>query len=299
MPEQSLHKSFDIKAAVVLLRPHQWVKNLLLFVSLFASHQLANVEYLTATIVGFIAFCMVASGTYVVNDILDLESDREHPTKKERPLAAGKIKIPHAIAIASVLIIIGIGLGRFIGPEFFACLVGYLLLNFGYSLVFKPMLAIDVVVLSLLYILRIVAGAAATDVMPSFWLLAFSLFVFTSLAMLKRYAELEQQQLTGATNKRRAYRVEDKSVMAMMGSACGLISVFVFAFYLNSKDVTVLYQRAELLWLVIPVLFCWIIRIWLLASRALINEDPIVFALRDRFSYVSAAIMGLLIVAAS
>ncbi len=299
MPTQSFEKNFDIKAALILLRPHQWVKNLLLFVSLFASHQLANVDYLIATFVGFIAFCLVASGTYIVNDILDLESDRQHPTKRERPLAASKVKIPHAVAIAAVLIIIGIGLGRFIGTEFFACLVGYLLLNFGYSLVFKTMLAIDVVVLSLLYIMRIVAGAAASETMPSFWLLAFSLFVFTSLAMLKRYAELEQQQLTGATNKRRAYRVEDKSVMAMMGAACGLISVFVFAFYLNSKDVTILYQRAEILWLVVPVLFCWIIRIWLLASRAMINEDPIVFALRDRFSYVSAVIMGLLIIVAT
>lgn len=299
MPKESFAKNFDSKAVLVLLRPHQWVKNLLLFVSLFASHQLANTGYLFATITGFIAFCLVASGTYVVNDILDLESDRQHPTKRERPLAAGKIKIPHAVAIAAVVIIIGLVLGRSIGVEFFACLVGYLLLNLGYSLIFKTVLAIDVVVLSLLYIMRIIAGAAATEAMPSFWLLAFSLFVFTSLAMLKRYAELEQQQLTGVTNKRRAYRVEDKSVMAMMGAACGLISVFVFAFYLNSKDVTVLYQRAEILWLVVPVLFCWIIRIWLLASRAMINEDPIVFTLRDRFSYVSAAIMGLLIIAAS
>lgn len=299
MSEQSFFKGFDIKATLILLRPHQWVKNLLLFVSLLASHQLTNTEYLTATVIGFIAFCMAASGTYVVNDILDLESDRQHPTKKTRPLAAGKIKIPHAVAIATVLVIVGTGLGRLVGPEFFACLVGYLVLNFGYSLLFKTMLAIDVVVLSLLYIFRIVAGAAATEVMPSFWLLAFSLFIFTSLAMLKRYAELEQQRLTGTTNNRRAYQVEDKSVMAMMGAACGLISVFVFAFYLNSTDVTILYQRAELLWLVIPVLFCWIIRIWLLASRAMINEDPIVFALRDRFSYISAAIMGLLIMLAS
>ena len=295
MPEQP----FNIKAALILLRPHQWVKNLLLFVSLFASHQVSNTEYLTATLIGFVAFCMVASGTYVVNDILDIESDRQHPTKKNRPLAAGKIKISHAVGISAVLIIVGIALGHSIGAEFFACLVGYLLLNFGYSLVFKPMLAIDVVVLSLLYVLRIVAGAAASDSMPSFWLLAFSLFIFTSLAMLKRYAELEQQQLTGASNTRRAYRVEDKSLMAMMGVACGLISVFVFAFYLNSTDVTVLYSRAEILWLVIPVLFCWIIRIWLLASRAMINEDPILFALRDRFSYGSAAIMALLILFAT
>lgn len=292
-------QSFDIKAALRLLRPHQWVKNLLVFVSLFAGHQYSNLEYLQLTFLGFAAFCLVASGTYVVNDILDLESDRQHPIKKSRPLAAGQIEISYAIAIASVLIVAGIGLGRFVGQEFFVCLVGYLVLNFGYSLVFKPMLAIDIVILSLLYVLRIIAGAAATDVMPSFWLLAFSLFIFTSLAMLKRYAELEQQQETGATNYRRAYRVEDKTLMAMMGTASGLISVFVFAFYLNSREVTVLYHQAELLWLVIPVLFCWIIRIWLLASRAMIDEDPIVFALRDSFSYISAAIIALLIVLAT
>ncbi|MGI9293664.1 MAG: UbiA family prenyltransferase, partial [Pseudomonadales bacterium] len=274
------------------------VKNLLIFVSLFAGHQYSNLEYLKLTFIGFVAFCLVASATYVVNDILDLRSDQQHPTKKTRPLAAGQIQIPHAIVIALILTIVGVGLGRLVGAEFFVCLVGYLVLNFGYSLVFKPMLAIDVVVLSLLYILRIVAGAAATNVMPSFWLLAFSLFIFTSLAMLKRYAELEQQQLTGSTNYRRAYRVEDKSLMAMMGAATGLISVFVFAFYLNSIEVTVLYQQAEILWLVIPVLFCWIIRIWLLASRAMINEDPIVFALSDSFSYACAAITILLVMLA-
>lgn len=292
-------QAFNIKATFVLLRPHQWLKNLLIFVSLFAGHQYANLQYLQLTFIGFIAFCLVASGTYVVNDILDLDSDRQHPTKKARPLAAGQIQISHAIVIALLLTVTGVGLGRFVGPEFFVCLVGYLVLNFGYSLVFKPMLAIDLVVLSLLYILRIVAGAAATDAMPSFWLLAFSLFVFTSLAILKRYAELEQQQLTGATNARRAYRVEDKSLMAMMGVATGLISVFVFAFYLNSREVTVLYQQPEILWLVIPVLFCWIIRIWLLASRAMINEDPILFALRDKFSYLCAAVTVLLVMFAT
>lgn len=293
-----LEQAFNTKAAFVLLRPHQWVKNLLIFVSLFAGHQYFNLEYLQLTFAGFIAFCLVASGTYVVNDILDLRSDRQHPTKKARPLAAGQIRIGHAIIIALMLIVAGVVLGRAVGPEFFVCLVGYLMLSIGYSLVFKPLLAIDVVILSLLYILRIVAGAAATDVMPSFWLLAFSLFIFTSLAMLKRYAELEQQLLTGSTNYRRAYRVEDKSLMAMMGTATGLISVFVFAFYLNSKEVTMLYRQSEILWLVIPVLFCWIIRIWLLASRALINEDPILFALRDGFSYGSAAITVLLVMLA-
>lgn len=283
-----------------LLRLHQWVKNLLLLVPLALAHHLADLVALQMALLAMLAFSLVASAIYVVNDIADVQADRAHPTKQHRPLAAGRLSTTHAVVVVPVLI----GVSAWISLTWLPMTVAYWLLLYltlttAYSFVLKRMMIVDVLVLSLLYTLRLMAGGAATGVEVSPWLLMLSLFVFTSLAFVKRFAELldaEHRQVGGAQG--RGYVVSDLQMIRSLGPAIGCIGILVFVQYINSDDVTKLYTHPLLLWLAVPPLMYWLARIWFIANRRQMHDDPIMFAVRDGVSYAIAAMIAVIAYAA-
>jgi 4-hydroxybenzoate polyprenyltransferase/phosphoserine phosphatase len=270
------------------LRPHQWSKNALLFAPLALAHDVTDTDALVRVAIAFVCFCAVASATYLLNDLLDLESDRVHPSNRQRPLAAGDLAIPAALATAASLAVAGFALS--------ACLLGaattwmlaiYLALTTAYSLWLKEKLFIDVLLLAGLYTQRVLTGAVAAPVEASTWLLAFSLFFFLGLALVKRYVELLQiREESSGRNARRAYRVSDISLIETMGLASGYVSILVLGLYVSSESVTRLYARPEALWLISPLMLFWISRMWFLARRGQLDADPVLFATTDRASYL-------------
>ena len=290
----------QLASFIRLLRPHQWSKNLLIFVSIFAGHQLADAVLLSRTTLAFVAFCLAASGGYVLNDLADRHDDRAHPRKRLRPLAAGEIKPAAAAVLAAMLLAAAIALAAVVSRELLACVAAYLAASQTYTFYAKRKLALDIIFLAGLYDVRIIAGAVVTGAVPSFWLLAFFMFLFFSLAALKRFVELaarDDEDLDN--NSTRVYRSADRAGIAALGSACGVVSVLVFALYLNSREVAHLYTNPALLWLACPLLLYWIARAWLLAARGLVQDDPVTFALRDRVSYVLLCLFGLIAAAAT
>ncbi len=286
--------------AVQAMRPHQWVKNILVFVPLLLAHQLDDASRLEETLLCFILFCLVASAGYLVNDILDLPSDRGHPSKCRRPIASGQLQISHAIGLVSALLLTTLWICLvWLGPEVGLMLGVYVGLTFAYSFYLKQTLLLDVLVLAGLYTHRVLTGGLAADVSVSPWLLAFSAFFFLSLAFVKRYLELAHARNQGSRSiPRRAYEVGDLGMVEAMGLACGMISVLVLCLFISSADVRLLYRTPGLLWLMCPVMFYWISRIWFLARRGELDEDPVLFATRDPRSYV-AGILALIIIAAA
>ena len=286
--------------ALEAMRPRQWVKNILVFVPLLLAHQLNDASRLQETLLCFILFCLVASAGYLVNDILDLPSDRGHPSKCRRPIASGQLQIPYAIGLVSVLLLTTLWISlAWLGPEVGLMLGVYVGLTFAYSFYLKQTLLLDVLVLAGLYTHRVLTGGLAADVLVSPWLLAFSAFFFLSLAFVKRYLELAHARNQGSRSiPRRAYEVGDLGLVEAMGLACGLISVLVLCLFISSADVRLLYRTPGLLWLMCPVMFYWISRIWFLARRGELDEDPVLFATRDPRSYV-AGILALIIIAAA
>jgi 4-hydroxybenzoate polyprenyltransferase len=282
-----------------LLRPHQWSKNLLVFVSLVVGHQIGDLSVVTSTALAFCAFCLAASAGYIVNDLLDLEDDRNHPQKRLRPLAAGQVSKSQAIGLAVVLLVASLYFASLVGQNLMWCLLSYLTLSLAYSFWLKRKLLLDIIVLACLYTLRILAGVAVVSAEPSFWLLGFAMFLFSSLAALKRFIEIQSRpaHLLEA-HSLRAYIPQDQPIIGMIGIANGFLAVLVLAFYLNSSEVSLLYGRVAILWLLCPLLMYWIGRIWLLASRSLVHDDPVVFALRDRTSYL-VLVAGLAILFAA
>jgi 4-hydroxybenzoate polyprenyltransferase/phosphoserine phosphatase len=271
------------------LRVHQWAKNLLLFVPLLGAHAWSDGARLRPTLLAFVVFCLGASSVYILNDLLDLESDRHHGSKRFRPFATGEIPIPLGGAALGLLFVLAVALALFCLPlSFTAVFAGYYLLTLLYSGLLKRLALVDVFVLAGLYGVRILAGGAASRVEVSQWLLAFSVFVFFSLAFAKRYIELAA--VTGGERVRgRGYQPGDAAVVSSMGIASGYIAVLVLALYINSPVVTDLYHRPELLWLGCVVIFYWISRVWLLAHRGSLHEDPIIFAIKDPESWAAAA----------
>ena len=290
----------DRSAYLTALRPQQWLKNLLIFVPLIASHDLSAQSW-RAAFFAFIAFCMVASSAYVLNDLLDLGADREHPRKRNRPLASGALPITHGTIMAPSLLIVGAVFAIAVGqPAFLAVIAIYYGLTTAYSLSLKRMLAIDICTLAGLYTLRVFAGSVATGLPISVWLLAFSIFFFLSLAAVKRQAELVDGVSTGRLQATgRAYHVDDLPIVSMMAIASGYISVLVMALYINSPVVESLYRNPRLLWGVSPLLLFWISRMVMIAHRGKMDDDPIVFALRDRTSQVCGLLIGGLVAAGS
>ena len=282
------------------LRVHQWVKNLLLFAPLALAHHLTDSGAVQTLLVAVCAFSFVASSIYVVNDLADLAADREHPTKRHRPLAAGVVKAGHAVGVVVVLMIAACMMSLTWLPTTFTILLGvYVALTTAYSFALKRVMLLDVLLLSSLYTLRILAGGAAVDVVVSPWLLMFSMFLFTSLAFVKRYTELlDVQERSLQTARGRGYMVSDLQMIRTIGPAVGIVAVLVFVQYINSHDVTRLYTHPTRLWLAVPVLMFWIARIWFLANRRQVHDDPIVFAVRDVPSYLVVAILGGIALAA-
>jgi len=282
-----------LKAWFKALRLHQWLKNLLVFVPLFAAHRFLEPEAVLLSIQAFVAFGLCASGVYVLNDLLDLTPDRQHPRKRERPFAAGRLPLLHGIAAAPVLTAAGLIAAWLCSPAFALVLLGYYVLTLSYSLKLKRIVMIDVVLLAALYTARIIGGAAAINVELSFWLLAFSIFIFLSLALLKRYTELHAALALGKrTASGRGYGVEDLPLLQSLGASAGYMAVLVMALYINSPESVELYSHPKALWLVCPILLYWISRIWVVAHRGDMHDDPIVFAATDRVSQVVLALCG-------
>jgi 4-hydroxybenzoate polyprenyltransferase len=274
------------------LRPHHWVKNILVFLPLLASHAVTPAALAQAAL-AFCAFCLVASGVYVVNDLLDLQADRAHPRKCQRPFAAGLLPVAQGPWLAGGLFAAGLGAALAVGATFAALMLFYVALATAYSLGLKRRVVLDICVLAGLYTLRIVAGGVATGTELSVWLLAFSAFLFLSLAAIKRQAELGEMALRGDKNAHgRGYRVSDLPVISMIVIASGYVAVLVLALYVNAPYVAALYSRPEALWGVCAVLWFWITRTALVAHRGQMPEDPVIFALRDLSGRVAALLAG-------
>jgi 4-hydroxybenzoate polyprenyltransferase/phosphoserine phosphatase len=279
------------------LRLHQWLKNLLLFVPLLAAHQLGNFQSLFTLIIAFISFSLCASSVYITNDLLDLESDRSHPRKKHRPFASAKLPIALGVVITPILIGASITLGAIVGNDFLVVLLLYLSLATAYSLVLKRMVLMDCLILAILYTCRIIAGATAVSMPPSFWLLAFSLFIFLSLAFVKRYAELMVQRKEGKSSTRgRGYEVSDLQLLQTLGVSSGYISVLVIALYIRSEEIMSLYAQPIAIWLMLPILLFWVSWIWLKAARGEMHDDPIVFAFKDKTSLLVATLIAVVFI---
>ena len=278
------------------LRPHQWLKNILVFAPLLAAHAWRDTAALGAAALAFAAFCLCASGTYLLNDLLDLEADRAHPRKRLRPFASGALH-PGAGLVASALLVLGaFALAFAISPLFGGALLLYAALSLSYSLRIKKIEMLDVIALAGLYTLRILAGGAAVRIFPSFWLLAFSMFLFLSLAMVKRCAELLRMiEANKVKTKGRGYHVGDLQVLQQLGGASGYLSVLVLALYMNSSNSQQLYRHPEALWLLCPLLLYWISRVWIVCHRGAMHDDPVVFALRDRVSRWLALLAALIV----
>src|SRR6516162_108978 len=273
------------------LRLHQWVKNLLVFVPLAAAHKLGNPELLAKAALAFVAFGLCASSVYVLNDLLDLPADRAHARKRQRPFASGAASVRVGVVLIPLLLAAAAAIATMLPLAFLATLAVYYLTTLAYSLWLKGKLMIDVLVLAGLYTLRILAGAAAVAIVPSFWLIAFSMFLFLSLAMVKRYSELLELRDAGVTNARgRGYEVTDLATLQSLGAAAGYCAVLVLALYINSNDVRINYTHPNRIWLLCPLLLYWVSRMWQRAGRGQMHDDPLVFALKDRISrYVGAA----------
>ena len=282
------------------MRIQHWVNNLLVFVPLAMAHQIQNAELVLSSVLAFLAFGFCASATYVINDLLDLDADRRHPTKQSRPLASGALSLRLGMAMAPIGLIASLAIAALLPPAFMVTLVLYVVVTLAYSLRLKHIAILDVVVLAGLYAIRVLAGSAATGVPPSPWLLAFSLFFF-SLALVKRFSELDAlRHDADGTTPTRGYYASDREQVASSGSASGYIAVLVLALYINSDAVVPLYRQPTVLWLICPLLLYWISRVWLLAHRGQMHEDPVVFALRDRVSYaIGACVVVILFVAAT
>lgn len=284
-------ENHPLKGLVSAMRPHQWTKNLLVFVSILIAHHYTDIPLLQSTVIGFLAFCLCSSAVYLINDLLDLEADRRHSDKRHRAFASGRASLVLGIAAAPLLLVVALLLARIAGSLFLWVLILYFAITLCYSLYLKRLLLLDVLILAMLYTLRIIAGASVAQALPSVWLVTFSMFIFTSLAMAKRYAELKSLELeAGDWVSGRGYRVSDLTVLAQLGTASGYISTLVLALYIDSPDVEVLYRNQHFMWLLCPLLMYWIGRIWLVASRGDLHHDPVVFATRDRISYIVFAL---------
>ncbi len=276
------------------LRPKQWAKNILLFVPLILAHKLFDAPRLWEALLGAASFCMAASSAYLLNDLLDLRADRLHPVKRSRPLASGALSLNLALMLMPVLAVLALDLSIVLGPAFFLFSAIYFTVTVGYSVYIKRLPLLDIIALSGLYIVRIIAGGSATKIPVSPWLAAFAGSLFLSLAFLKRFTELRNVLETNRNaDNRRGYQLSDIEQIRSFGAASGYLSALVLAFYLNGADARGLYHRPDWLWIVCGILVYWISRMWILAGRGQMSEDPVIFATRDWPSYVALALCGV------
>jgi 4-hydroxybenzoate polyprenyltransferase/phosphoserine phosphatase len=286
------------------LRVHQWAKNALVFVPLLASHRFLEWPLLCKGIVAFVAFGACASSVYLLNDLLDLPDDRRHPSKRHRPLAAGTLSIVSALFLIPALLVGAFVLAGAVLPlGFVAALGAYYLLTLAYSTYLKRQVMVDVIALATLYTMRVVAGAQAVAVSATVWMLAFCIFLFLSLAFVKRYTELRDTLRRGGGRQEklagRGYFPEDFALLASLGGASGYLSVLVLALYIDDVAASTLYHSPQWMWGACLLLLFWLSRIWLIAHRGTMHEDPVVFALRDRVSHLTACLFVLIFLLAS
>ncbi|MEX0346786.1 MAG: UbiA family prenyltransferase [Rhizobiaceae bacterium] len=290
----------SLKTIIKMLRVHQWLKNTLIAVPMVLSHEYFNINMLLGCVLAFVSFSAAASAIYIINDFLDMPLDRKHPTKKNRPFAAGTLSIPFGLVSAASLLTVSAAAALSLDPLFGAVLALYLVITTAYSFSLKRMLLIDVMTLAGLYTVRILAGAAATGTTVSFWLLAFSIFFFLSLALVKRHVELaDSEEDEGTRIAGRGYRPEDLSVIAQGGISSAFASALVLALYIDSSSVRELYEHPWMIWPLAPIVLYLTLRIWVLAGRRELHDDPVVFLVRDWRSQLVIAIGAVLLAVAS
>jgi 4-hydroxybenzoate polyprenyltransferase len=292
----------QLSAAFKSLRPHQWAKNALIFLPLILAHRLGDISALGLALLAFTAFSLAASGVYLVNDIMDVEQDRKHPVKKNRPIASGRLPV-NAARLLSALCFVMAGLVTSRLPSGFGLVLGaYLALNLAYTFYLKRKLLVDVLALAAAYTLRIMAGAVATGIDQSFWLLTFASFLFLSLALVKRYIELDTVGDEDSPDKKRVmgrgYRVADLDMLSQLGVASAFSAVLVLALYVDGQGRMGLYRTPEFIWLVCPVVLYVIGRIWVLAKRRELPDDPVLFIIKDWRSLLMGAFVVAIIFAA-
>lgn len=275
---------------------HQWIKNTLVFVPLIASHSFLRADLIVKAVVAFFSMSFCASAIYVWNDLADLGSDRSHPVKRNRPFASGELSIPVGLLLAPLLLVGGLGLSLLLPWTATVVLLVYAVLATAYTFWLKRKLLADVVALALLYTVRMIEGGTATSLLVSPWLLAFSLFLFTSLAFSKRVAEMLSVSGSGQLGVAgRGYFAPDTTMLASLGSASGYLACLVLSFYINSDAVRELYAHPAWLWLLLPLLLYWIGRIWIITIRGRMTEDPVLFLLKDRHTQIAILWGGLIL----
>jgi 4-hydroxybenzoate polyprenyltransferase len=280
------------------LRPHQWAKNLLVLLPALLAHRKAF-SLLASALLAFACFCCVASAAYLINDLLDIEADRRSPNKKTRPFASGDLAPATGLLIVLLLFALGFAGAQMLPAQFSFWLLIYLGTTLAYSIYLKRIALVDVVVLSGLYTLRLIAGGAATNTPISHWLAGFAIFLFFSLAIVKRFAELENLRVGGMQLKNgRGYLMTDIEQIRSFGTASAFAAVVIFANYISGPDVIALYHHPRRLWLIVPCLVLWLCRVWLLASRGDLDEDPVAFALTDAPSLAMGAVVVLIVLLA-
>ena len=292
-------RSATVRDYLSALRPEHWLKNLLVFVPVFAAQLFLSPALVARTFVAFVSFCCCASAGYLINDLLDLQADRRHPQKRQRPFASGRLPLAWGLVMAPALVLLGCVLAGMLSRLSLGILLLYFVLTLAYSIELKRVALLDILVLASLYTLRIAAGSAAIAVWPSVWLLGFSMFLFTSLAFVKRYAELViMRGIEGDHATARGYQLSDAELLASKGTASGYAAVLVLALYIASGAVKTQYSRHELIWLVCPLLLYWLGYLWLIAHRGKMYHDPLVFALRDHTSRILILLMlGIVLLA--
>ncbi len=300
----SIEKEFQLPTPSVrnyfkAIRVHQWVKNSLVFIPFFLDQRFNDFDAVTQLILGFLCLSLLASLTYIINDLLDLESDRGNQYKRDRAFASCLIPIKHAVMMMVVLFFLVAILASQLPGLFVVVLLAYLVTTLSYSFYFKSIAILDVVILAGLFTIRVISGAVAIESDWSFWLLAFSMFFFLSLAYVKRFSELDNLRREGREKALgRGYRVEDLPILRSSGVASGYLSILIVALYINSEKVGQMYAHPEILWLLCPLLLYWIGRIWLITARGNMHEDPIVFAIRDKISLIIASLCAVVLLAA-
>jgi 4-hydroxybenzoate polyprenyltransferase len=279
------------------LRLHQWAKNLLVFLPFLLAHSFRAASALTA-LAAFFCFSLTASATYIFNDLLDLEQDRAHLNKRNRAFAAGDLSVTAGVATSLLLAAVALLAAAYLPRTFLVYLLLYLVTTLTYSVALKRIVLVDVVILSSLYTIRMLAGAAATRTPISPWLAAFSVFLFFSLAMVKRFSELQNLHARGVVpTNGRGYLLSDTEQLRSFGTSSAYASIVIFALYISGQNVAALYHHPNRMWLITPLMILWLSRVWLLASRGLLDEDPVVFALTDRMSLLLG--LGVLLIAYS
>jgi 4-hydroxybenzoate polyprenyltransferase len=281
--------------AAVSARPYHWAKNLLVFAPIILGHRWADPGVWRTALVCFLSLSFFASFVYVLNDLLDREADVCHPRKRLRPIASGRLTRQQAAVAAVILLAAGTGAAFALPVASRLVIIGYVLGAIVYSLWAKSIALIDVLLLAGFYTIRVIAGGIATGIVITPWTLAFCMFIFVSLALAKRYVEVDRH----GPSERRGYRPEDGRVLFGLGIGTGLLSIQVLALYIHSPEVIGLYTRPGLLWLMCPIVFYWLARIWMLAGRGELADDPVLFALQDAGSYLAAACAVIVLIGAT